>query len=166
MWEVACSDSQEGKKENPGWLMSELLWMTLLNYIDKTKLLLVNETVCDWVVANWAVLCNRQSLYTCDTLLWFPFCEAFFPLNLCFPPFPRVYFLFVHLLKIKAWSTVRGSFDCVRAEKQPVSISKHRSVCSGLCVLCLFFPFYPPDLSSALQGQHEAMKIFPCTNHF
>lgn len=120
--------------------------MGLLNYIDKTKLLLVNGTVCDRVVANLSVLCNRQSLYARSKLLWFPFCKAFFPLNLCFP-LPHVYFLFVYLLKIKAQSTVRGSFECGRAEKQPVSISKHAFVCSGLCVLCLFqyfLPFYSP----------------------
>lgn len=63
--------------------------MALLNNIDKTKLLLVNGKVCDWAVANSAVLCNRQSLYTGRTLLCFPFCKAFFffPLNLCFPAF-------------------------------------------------------------------------------
>ncbi len=116
-----------------------------MNYIDKTKLLLINGAVCDWVVANSAVLCNRKSFYTCSKLLWFPFCKAFFPLNLCFS-LPHVCFPFVHLPKIKAQSTVRGSFECGRAQK-PVSISKHGFVCSGLCVLCLFqffFPFYPP----------------------
>lgn len=77
----------------------------------------------------------------------FHFVKRFFPLNLCIPPFPHVYFLFVHLLKIKAQSTVWASFECSGAEKQPVSISKHGFVCPGLCVLCLFqffFPFQPP----------------------
>ena len=135
--------------------------MALSNYSDKTKPLLINGTVSDWDAASLAVLCNGQSLYTCSKLLWFPFCKAFFPLNLCFPPL-RVYFLFVHLQKIKAWSTVWGSFECGRAEKQPVSISKHECVYSGLCFLPLsvFLPCLTPNLSSALRGQHWA--IYTC----
>ena len=75
--------------------------------------------------------------------------------------------VFVHLLKIKAWSTVRGSFECGTAEKQPVSIRKHGFVCSGLCVFCLFQflfslpprpPFFPTGLTlsnvGALKPKH------------
>lgn len=139
--------------------------MALLNCIDKTKRLLVNGRVCDWVVANWAVLCNRQSLYTCSKLLWFPFCKSvFFHLTFVSPPFPHVYFLFVHLLKIKAQLTVQGSFECGRAEKQPVSISKHGFVCSGLRVLCLFqlsFPFYPPTSPLLYRANIEQCTLKP-----
>lgn len=94
------------------------------------------------------MLCNRQALYTCRTLLWFPFSKDFFFSHLTFvSPLPHVHYVFVHLLKIKAHWTVWGSFECGRAEKLPVFISKFRFVCSGLCVLRpfqFFFPFKPP----------------------
>lgn len=69
----------------------------------------------------------------------FHFQKASFFSHLTFvSPLPHVHYVFVHLLKIKAQWTVRGSFECGRAEKPPVSISKFGFVCSGLCVLCLF----------------------------
>lgn len=138
MWE-------EKKKENHRMTNGRLSYYKGLTWIniDKTKWLFVNGTVCDWAVANIAVLCNRQSRYTCRRSLPFAFSEALFPLN----RLPHVCHLFVHLLKIKEQLTVWGSFQCGRAERQPFSISKYGFVCSGLCVFCLFlffFHFYPP----------------------